>query len=369
MELGHRAIAFFPSITPQTPAEVKERLGRVKSAFEKAIAAAAADPSRITLSGKHSLADAFAALEQQSGNQVTGYDGRDGTVEVDFKDTRYWEAIDQLLDQVDLNINIYGGEANTLVLSTRADGEIPRFGNAVYEGVFRFEPQRVAARRDFRNPMIGGLDLTLNVTWEPRVRPISLQQQLEGIQAVDDQGEAIEVAPSRRVANTRIDTGMSGVELGIPLSLPNRKAQKIASLKGTLTALVPGGQEEFEFTDLAESRDVERQKAGVTVVYERLRRNQALYEVRIRVRFEEAGQALRSNYSWIFENEAFVLDADGEKFDNLNPYFNRNDETEIGVVYLFALPDGPEGCRFIYRTPASILRLQVEYELNDIELP
>ncbi len=369
IELGPAAMEFFPMVTARTPAEVKERLGRVKGVFEKAIAAAAREPSRISLQGEFSLPDALAALEKQSGNRVVGYERRSGTVDVDFQDIPYWEAIDRLLDQVDLNIDAFGGEAGALVLSARADGELPRFGKATYQGGFRFEPQRIDTRRDLRNPSINGMNLSLGVSWEPRIRPISMQQQLADIKVIDDRGEEIDVNTERRVLNARAETGMSAVDMNVPLSLPSRQASKIASLKGTLTAVVPGGMEEFEFTDLAQSRDVEQQKAGVTVVFERLRKNQDLYELRIRVRFEDAGEALQSHFGWIYENEAFLVNPKGTRFENLTFNTDRQDEAEIIVTYLFSLPDKPDGYKFVYRTPASILRLRVNYEVKDIELP
>ena len=42
---------------------------------------------------------------------------------------------------------------------------------------------------------------------------------------------------------------------------------------------------------------------------------------------------------------------------------------EVGVAYQFPLPDGLTGCRFVYRTPAMMIEMPVEYELKDIPLP
>jgi hypothetical protein len=39
------------------------------------------------------------------------------------------------------------------------------------------------------------------------------------------------------------------------------------------------------------------------------------------------------------------------------------------MAYLFELPGGPEGCKFVYETPVLILQVPVEYELADIPLP
>jgi hypothetical protein len=188
---------------------------------------------------------------------------------------------------------------------------------------------------------------------------------------VDEQGNALEVggADAEPVLNATAETGMSAVELGIPLALPARGAGKIKSLQGTLTALVPGRLESFEFTDLETARDVEQRRAGVAVILERVRPNGDLYEVRVRVRYDEAANALESHRGWVYANPAYLLNSKGERLDSLGANEGGRDENEVGMVLLFDLPDGPKGCKFIYQTPASMLQLSVPYELKDIELP
>lgn len=369
LELGAGALRYFPEITDRTAAEVKQRLSRVRTELEKATAALNTEGARITLAGKMSVDEVFAALEEQSGNKVSGYDRQSGEIEVDFADVPYWEALDQILDQLDLDIDAFGGEAQTLVLTSRADGEQARAGSAAYQGAFRFEAQRVETRRDLRNPSVNTLRLTMNIGWEPRLRPVSMQQPIAQLSAVDDRGEPIGIDPSRTTPlSARTDMGISTVEMVVPLVLPPREALSIASLKGQITVMVPGGEEEFQFEDLARARDAESTKAGVTVIFERSRRNQALYEVRMRVRFDEVGDALQSNRAWIYENEAFILTADGERVENAGLLDTDRRGNEVGVAYLFAV-DGLDGCKFVYRTPASMLRFSVDYELEDIQLP
>ena len=56
--LGPDALNFLPQITAKTPAEVKDRLGRVRKTLEAAAVEAATKPSLVTLQGEMSLADA-----------------------------------------------------------------------------------------------------------------------------------------------------------------------------------------------------------------------------------------------------------------------------------------------------------------------
>ena len=369
VELGAEVLGLLPPVTPQTPAEVKERLGRVRKTLETANAEAISSPTVVTLKGEMSLSDALQSFEEQTGNRVSGHERLGGTVDVDFDKVPYWQALDALLDQAELNVNAYGARAGALSVQARPDGGLGRSELAAYSGVFRVEPQRLEARRDLRNPAVNVLQLSLGIAWEPRVAPIALRQQLSEIEIIDDRGETLEITGRQGTRNVPVEFGMSAVDFGLPLALPSRESKRIASVKGRFTALVPGSIETFEFSDLAESRDTELERAGVVVTFDRLRKNNNLYQLMMRVRFESATNALASHRGWIFRNEAYVLDANGKKLDNLGLEETRRSADEIGVAYLFDLNGGPEGCRFVYKTPALILQVPVEYELKEIELP
>ncbi|MBC8355826.1 MAG: hypothetical protein H8E66_27940 [Planctomycetes bacterium] len=369
VELGPDVLNLLPPITARTPAEVKERLGRVRKTLETATAESIAKPTLITLEGEMSLAEVLQAMEEQSGNRVTGYERRGGQVKVAFDKTPYWQALDEVLDQVGLNINEFGGETNALVLTARPDTELSRATTGVYSGVFRLEVLRIEARRDLRNPAVNSMRLSIGIAWEPRVAPIALRQQMSEVTVQDDRGEAMDVTGNQGAINASAELGMSAVEFGIPLPLASREAKRIGSIKGRFTALVPGRVESFEFAGIADARDVEQERAGVVVTFERLRKNVDLYEVRMALRFDDAANALESHRGWVYRNEAFLTDANGKRLENVGLQATRQGTNEVGVAYLFDLPNGPEGCKFVYKTPALVLQLPVEYELKDIELP
>ena len=135
-------------------------------------------------------------------------------------------------------------------------------------------------------------------------------------------------------------------------------------------ALIPGRVETFQFDRrLDQARGMELRKAGATVVLDRVRKNGGLYQVLIRVRFDEARNALESHRGWVFQNEAFMIDAKGQRIANAGLEATRQSSEEVGVAYLFPLADGLDGCKFVYRTPAMILEMPVDYELKDIPLP
>ena len=89
----------------------------------------------------------------------------------------------------------------------------------------------------------------------------------------------------------------------------------------------------------------------------------------MRLALDEENEALQSHRGWAFQNVSYLVGADGEPIDNAGMETTRQTRNEVGVAYLFDLPQGIEGLSWVYETPAAIVELPVEYELKDIELP
>ena len=159
------------------------------------------------------------------------------------------------------------------------------------------------------------------------------------------------------------------MKLDLPLRLPPRDVQKIASLKGKLTAMIPGKIETFRFSKLAGAKNVEKRIAGVTVTLEEVRKNNEAWEVRVKARFDDAGDALASHRNWIFANPAFLEGPDGKPVAYDTFETTAQEKNEVGLAYLFNL-DKPLGqFTFVYKTPGVIITSEFPYELKDIKLP
>lgn len=366
-EMGASIVDLLPPADRNMPGDVRQRLARISNAIESKAATVSGDPTRVSLSGQIRLDDALADLEKQSGNRVLNGTGE--VVTVDFKNELYLKALDSLLDQTQMNVELYGGEPGAISLVERPPGEANRSDRAAYAGSFRLEPIRVQAVRNLRNPDVQGCRVAMRVEWEPRLNPISITQDVADLKIVDDQGKSLAVeGQGMRGADVR--PGASGIEVELPIALPDRKAEKIASLRGKLVALLPGRVETFQFDRrLDESAGMELRKAGCTVVLDRVRKNGDLYQVLIRVRFDEAHESLESHRDWIFQNEAFIVDGKGQRIGHAALEATRQAANEVGVSYYYPLKDGLKGCRFVYRSPSMILELPVEYEIKNIPLP
>lgn len=375
IELGPAILVLLPKRAVRTPPEVTERLGRVRDRLERAAAEDAIQASRVSLQGEMLLSEFFAALERQTGNRIVDYRDKfgqqkvDTRVTVDLEKAPFWQALDRVLDQVEMVTYSYSGLANTLAVVSRDPGQLPACDRVMYSGLFRFEATQVRAVRDLRNPQNHVLQLNIEITWEPRITPIKLDQRLDWISMTDGAGEPLPVDAREHTLEVPTVSNVSAVEMNLPLPMPDKRIDRIKSLKGKLMALVPGRVATFEFGGLAELRNSRQRKAGVSVTFQQFRKNVDLYEARILVEFDKTSGALESHRGWIYNNDAYFVTPDGKRKDHDGLEKTREEANAIGFSYKLVLDGNSDDYKFVYKTPAAIVSVPVEYELRDIILP
>ena len=371
IELGPPIVDLLPRGGGRLSAEVRQRVERVRGKLELARAQKYVLPSHLTLQGKLKLSEILKTIAAQSGNTIVDYreefgqDADDNEIELAINNVEFWPALEQFLDKAGLALYPYA-EKGGLAIVTR-DVPATNLAHVRYAGVFRLEPTQVVAERNLQDNR-HAVHLRLAIAWEPRTKPLALWLPLDSLSGRDDLGGEI-IAAEAGSLEAPANPGTTAVELQVPLTPPPREASKIASLKGKLTALVPGRNEQFTFDNLEKARDVEQRRAGAIVVLEQTRKNNALWELRVRVRYEDSGQALESHRGWVFENEAYLLTADGERHVPDAYETTRHSEQEVGIAYLFDMPKGLAEVKFVYSTPTVFLNVPVEFELSDLELP
>ncbi len=371
-----RLVALLPAATDQMPLAVRERLTRIRQKIEDRTAKSAVEGTTVTLAAdKMPLAELFAALEEQTGNRLKDNRQLDPAevaaaegVTIDLKNEPFWSAVDQVLDLAKLGVYNYGGE-DALSIVPRDENDGPRHGKAAYVGPFRMEILEVQAQRNARQPARKLLKLQLEVAWEPRLRPIALSQPATDVSATDDAGKPLTVSQPEAVLDVEVPNGTQAAEIVLLFAAPSRSVNRIKLLQGKLKALVPGRQEKFRFRDLANAAGKSQRRGGVEVIVDDVRKNNEIWEVHMRMKLDEDNHALESHRNWVFQNISFMEGKDGEPIDNAGLETTKQTPNEVGVAYLFDLPDGIEGLTWVYETPAAIVELPVEYELKDIELP
>jgi hypothetical protein len=376
VELGPDVLPLLPTVTPRTPAEDKIRLQRVRTTLENAALSAATKPSMVTLSGEMLFSEAISKISEQTGNKLFDYRERfnqeqaDPKINVALDKVPFWKALDTVLDAAGLTIYNYDEEKGALAFTSRGDNAVPRVSSGSYSGLFRLEPTKIEATRDLKNSQMHALRFTVDALWEPRVRPIVVEVPLADVTAKDESGDEIGIDRSEGTLEIPVEGNGASVEIEFPLQAPERGVKSIASLKGKATAVVLGKIEAFEFADIDKAKSAEQERGGVTVIVENCRKNGDIYDVSMRVRFDRAANALQSHRGWIYDNECYMTDAKGRRVENAGLEATLLARNEVGMAYKFNL-DGatPANCKFVYKTPAAIIRIPVEFEIKNIDLP
>jgi hypothetical protein len=368
VKLGPDVLAHLPTKDENVPEAVRDALRRLRREFDRQAADRAMQASTLTLAGKGlTLAKIAEAFEKQTGNKLVPQVEAEKTVDVTFANTPFWSALDTVADRAGLSV--YPFATDGLHLRGALPGQRPASEGAFYAGPLRFQANEIRLQRDPRRTADASLKVSLEISWEPRLHPISIRQRLDRLQARDNQGSAIRVDGEGELP-ALVHQGSSGVELELPFVAPPRSIESIETLTGTVDVLLPGKMESFEFGGLADAKKTQQQRHHAVVTLDGVRKVNEVWEVRVRVSYQESTGAFDSHLvSWILNNEAYFIDSKGERVENGGFETTSRTENEIGVAYFFDVAGGLGDYKFVYKTPSTIYQLPVKYTLKALQLP
>ncbi len=334
--------------------------------------------SKLELSGEASLPEVLASIEEQTGNRLVDYrqqfnqDADEVKVVFDHTEKEFWPVVDAMLDNTGLDLYPYSGEGALAIVQREADLGL-RKGRAVYSGPFRLDVTNIYAHSDLRSLNPGSLQLELEISWEPKVKPLALSQPLAALTILADDSSWVRPSTMVESLDVEVQPGSYAADMTVPLELPRRNISMIASLEGQMVALVPKEVTEFRFEDLdSEKKDAEKNtqtQGGIRVALEGIRRNQELWELRMRVTILSDDSRLLSATSWLFQNLTYLETAEGEKIDHAGLETTLQTENELGLAYFFDAPGELSEYVWVYRSPTNIGLVPVEFELRNIPLP
>jgi hypothetical protein len=357
-----------PAKDANVPAAVRDALRRLRREFDRQAADLAMQASTVTLHGSGlALAKVAEEFEKQTGNKLVPDAAADIKVDVDFEKAPFWTALDSIADRAKLSVYVFATDG--LHLRGAAPVQRPAGEGAFYAGPLRFQASELRLQRDPRLSGKASLKVSLEISWEPRLRPITIRQRLDRLQARDAQGAQLKVDGEGELP-ALVHQGSSGVELELPFVAPPRAVESIDSLKGAIDLLLPGKMESFEFGGLADAKKSQQQRYNAVVSLDGVRKVNEIWEFRVRISYEESEGAFDSHLvSWILNNEAYLIDSKGERVENGGFETTSRTESEIGVAYFFDVAGGLGDYKFVYKTPSTIYQLPVEYELKGLALP
>ncbi|MCS7467510.1 hypothetical protein NZK35_12730 [Stieleria sp. ICT_E10.1] len=366
IEAGADALPYLPESRPEFSIEASERLSRVKAALMTLKAETQSKAIRIRLGDATTLGEALEVISRESEIEFEHSADESLPIQSSNAPLSFWHAVDLVLDQTNLDINHYGGDRETLQLVPRQETRQSRVDSAAYSGVYRIEPTAVSARRVFNQPGQSGLNLSMEITWQPGLTPIGLTIPVAQLSGKLDDGQSLKPQTTENTIDIAANSELAFSEFYLPLELPTESPTRIESLRGTIQSLLPGKRHSFELplTEVGNNQTVD----AMTVELERVQRNGALYEIRFSVELQDADRALESHRQWIFQNPVYVRDAEGNRVENLGYELYRQTESGVGMGYLFEI-DKLEGAKLVYESPTSVVRNEVDFVLHDIMLP
>jgi len=365
MKLGSVALPYLPASSEDDSEEFRMRIERIRGTLLDKDEEKLSTPSRVTLSGPMSGRQALESLAEQSGNQLPlkNVVGINKQIEVDVQESLFWETLDELLDK--LNLTIKPDESDSLQIIPRSEFMPQRFAMAGYSGSFRIEPVAITKTQSLYEPELNATSIELALSWEPRLNPVFVRYELEGVELKCDNGEVLRPKP-----NQGMDFTPSGSQLlsTIEFDRPSRSAREIVEWKGRFVCAIPGKPVAISFKDLENARNNTASNGDLKVTLERTRKNRDLQEVLLGISIQ-GDKNTDSIQGWTSMIDAYLEDSDGNRIEHAGWSTTRLTGRDIGLSFLFEREETLDGYRFVFVAPQSIMQQSVEYTLGGIPLP
>jgi hypothetical protein len=359
-------LKFLPEDNSGLSIEASERLDRVRKALRAKRTSAEAKLPRIRFKANTTLGEALEAISAESGVEFEHDFDESMPITATVAPLGFWNALDLVLDQADLDVDLYSGDGTTMTLRKRAPGRPPRSETAAYSGVYRLAVQSVTSRRVIADPLQSSMNVSLSIAWLPGKTPIGLTIPMAQLNGRLDDGQPLQAQSPDESIEVAANPQLNYSEFFLPCNLPEKGATKISSLTGTIDSLLPGEKHDFELPlnqiGQGETKD------AVTVTLENVYKNGDLTEVRFSVKIAEADKSLESHRQWIFQNQAMLVDADGKQIEDFGYELYRQTEDSVAFGYLFDVQN-IQDCKLVYRSPTSVIKSRVEFVLQDVPLP
>lgn len=373
--MGPKALDYLEPPTDEMTTDARERLAKVRKELEKKSAEEISNASRVTLMGEMTVGDALAKLKKQTGNNVISeYEALlQKKVTLSSKDVEFWVAMDELLGKTSLTVDPYGGEPNTLKLVPSGEptpGAEQKPGNVptVYSKIFQLQAANIVSAMNIANPAQSYTDLGLVVRWEPRLRPISVDMAMSSVKVTDEFGDEVKITQPERVIYGMVQPELPQVEFTLRLPRIDREIEGLKTISAKIDAVLPGRIEAFRFKNVGEQKQGRKiQKAGATVTFGGIKKNEDLWSVIVSLSFEEEHNALESHQGWVFQNKVYLQDGKGEKEESVGSETIQQDKTRVSIKYFFLKE--PKNRTLVYKTPAAIVKMPVDVKLTKIPLP
>ena len=382
IKLGSAALDFVNDPSKDFEEDVNKRLIRIRKTLEKVAVQEAISPSKITLVGEVSLKKAFAVIKAQTGNEIALAEGYDPAflekkVTLDHEDVSFWTVYSDIQTKGGVESNLYGGVAGKAIVIPKAAVDPAMVDKAVVKaspppidesGIFRLRVTGTSSAKNLLKPELNYTQVNLEIQWEPRLTPISIDMPLSKVKVLDENGKELKVSNPESVLSGQVQPGINHVNMSIVLENVDRDIKKIGDITGRLDCILPGRREKFRFPTIGEIEgEPKLSKAGITVQYLGVEENEDLFAVALLVSMDDKAEEFDSHLGWIYDNPLFLINAAGQKEPSIGHQGGDVDENGVHIQYFYV--DDPKELGLLYESPGAIVPLPADFGLKDIPLP
>ncbi len=332
------------------------------------------DATTVSLNAEdRSVAEVFAEIARQTGNTLALDGGNSGLndmpVTVEFSQTPFWQAIDELCQKSSNHVAYFTGRRETRLGISRGLAQQPPIA---YSGALR--GQVLSVRREFSEQLdftstdsaqTHGFQLVVQVEWEEQFRMIAHRRTPKIIEAVTDNGEVLEVI-GKPDAEWVIANGLNRrVKFTFELPPPTLAARRIARLRLGWEVAAVGDFGEVRIDNLANSQAYEQEDVQVTL-QSRVIRPYQRQELQVRVdRSFPDWQPVEMFYN---ETDVRLLDADGKQLRLEQADWSRQSTgLNVRARFLGATAGPPK--MLVVRYPRIRDKRELHLEFSNIPLP
>ncbi|MBI5757217.1 MAG: hypothetical protein HZA46_01715 [Planctomycetales bacterium] len=380
LELGPAVLTHFPPPELLPNAAVRDAVARIRTDLERRQAQTSVQPTRLTLRGTKTLRDWMVELSRQSGNTIDTSGLTVSTLDRQFEMTLdnepFWKVVGLLAERGEIRAQADSTPRRLRLVPTTTTGSVGELALDT-KGAFRVATLAVQQREIAGRTDLQLVRLRLEVTPEPRLRPLFLQFAAKDCTLRSGDRELLPHNPDASY-ELPLTEGAGQFPVTLDYVAPAKSPRELLQLRGRFTITTAAGSESIRFGDLDRATGnrlgVARRRGGVTVTlhkasFSRVEPRGHEARIAVSVAYDTGGPAFESHRQWMLHNEVFLETPEGKRIAlNGGQETSRQGDGTIAVEYRFVdLPDPLPSYRFVYVAPTLILDVPVDFQLREIK--
>jgi hypothetical protein len=323
--------------------------------------------TRITLDDRpRKLVDIAAELARQSNIPIdVSRVAPEKTLRLRLDGVPFWEAVDRLARAGDQRISI-APQGNRVTFEQGSYSAVP----TSVSGPFCFVAKTVLGRLDLETG-VSKHEIQIDMAWEPTFKAYYTELDPQSLRAIGSDGKPLTMVNE---GATRTPVTDASSQLSIKLRGVARSENKIAQLDGMVKFLGTSQMLQFSFDLGAEPTPLQR--AEVTAKLTSIQKNVRIWTAVVELQYPRDMPEFESFQSFLLDNEAWLLRADGTKFPIKHFELGFENQGKIPISYFIAesekdgltLSDRSKW-KLVVRVPGRIVEQRVPFHLKDIALP